>query len=50
MLIPGYQRHHQAGVFDRACGADGLGGLLGGLVAGLGVEQLQVVLAACGAV
>jgi hypothetical protein len=50
VLVPDCQRHLQAGVFDRAGSADGLGGLLGGLVAGLGVEQLQVVLAAGGAV
>jgi len=43
VLVRGYQRHLQAGVFDRAGGADVLGGLLGGLGAGLGVEQFQVV-------
>jgi len=48
VLVAGGQRHLQARLLDRAGGAHLLGGLLGGEVAGLGVEQLQVVLPARG--
>jgi hypothetical protein len=43
VLVASGQGHVQAGLADRTAGADGFGGLLGGLVVGLGVEQLQVV-------
>jgi hypothetical protein len=49
VLVAGGQGHVQAGLADRTAGADGFGGLLGGGIVGLGVEQLQVVLPAGGA-
>ena len=43
VLVASGQGHVQAGLADRTAGADGFGGLLGGLVVGLGGEQLQFV-------
>jgi hypothetical protein len=48
VLVAGGQRHLQARLPNRAGGAHLLGGALGLQVAGLGVEQLQVVLPAGG--